>query len=92
VNYCRYFQAHLTQELVWFATSALRGYEHIVFDRTLDPETSLFEFFVPPACITDFLEIMQLLRERGVVHNLVELPNRLLTQDVCALPADQAPQ
>src|SRR4029077_17030302 len=56
--YCSYYQAHVKRELCWFVTAALRSYEHIAFDRTLDTATSLFEFFVAPSTEKYFLEIM----------------------------------
>ena len=89
MNYCHYFQAELTKELVWFATSVLRGHEHLVFDRTLDPQRSLFEFFVPSAQVDEFLAIMLVLKDCGVVHNLAALPNRLQQQGATVFPEAQ---
>jgi hypothetical protein len=82
--YCSYYHAHVQRELCWFVTAALRSYEHISFDRTLDPATSLFEFFVPKDCEQYFLEIMTYFQEQGLINNLKKIPNRLqdLTQEV----------
>jgi hypothetical protein len=82
--YCFYYHANVERELCWFVTAALRSYEHISFDRTLDPATSLFEFFVPEQCEKYFLEIMAYFQEQGLVRNLIKLQNRLqdLTQEV----------
>lgn len=82
--YCFYYQAHVERELCWYVTAALRSYEHVSFDRTLDPATSLFEFFVPAATETVFLTLMDHFQAEGLVRNLTKLPNRLadLTEHV----------
>jgi hypothetical protein len=82
--YCSYYHAHVERELCWFVTATLRSYEHIAFDRTLDPATSLFEFFVPQDCEKYFLAVMAYFEEQGLVRNLKKLPNRLqdLTQEI----------
>ena len=82
--YCSYYQAHVERELCWYVTATLRSYEHISFDRTLDPATSLFEFFVPTTTETTFLTVMAYFQSEGLVHDLKKLPNRLkdLTEQV----------
>lgn len=75
--YCSYYQAHVERELCWFVTASLRSYEHVAFDRTLDPETSLFEFFVPTSTEKYFLEVMTYFESQGLVSGLQKLPNRL---------------
>jgi hypothetical protein len=72
-----YYQAHVKRELCWFVAATLRSFEHLAFDRTLDTETSLFEFFVSPSTENYFLEIMSFYQEEGLINNLVKLPNRL---------------
>lgn len=82
--YCSYYQAQVQRELCWYVTAALRSYEHISFDRTLDPKTSLFEFFVPHSTEKPFLALMTYFQSEGLVRNLQKLPNRLesLTEQV----------
>ena len=75
--YCSYYQAHIKKELCWFVTAALRSYEHVAFDRTLDVATSLFEFFVPETTEKFFLEIMAYFEQEGIVQNLIKTHNRL---------------
>ena len=75
--YCSYYQAQVERELCWYVTAALRSYEHISFDRTLDPATSLFEFFVPTTTEKNFLILMAYFQSEGLVRNLKKLPNRL---------------
>ena len=76
-SYCSYYQANVERQLCWYVTAALRSYEHISFDRTLDPATSLFEFFVPTATEKSFLALMSYFQSEGLVRNLKKLPNRL---------------
>jgi hypothetical protein len=79
--YCSYYQAHVERALCWFVTASLRSYEHVAFDRTLDPETSLFEFFVPITTEKYFLEIMNYFQSQGLVSGLKKLPNRMKNED-----------
>ncbi len=72
-----YYQAHIKREMCWFVTATLRSYEHLAFDRTLDPEASLFEFFVSPGSESCFLELMNYYQQEGLVSNVVKLHNRL---------------
>jgi len=76
MNYCHYYQAHVPRHHCWFLTSTLRSYEHMAFDRTLDKEQSIFEFFVPESMEPLFLTIMGRFEKEGVVHDLKKLPNR----------------
>ena len=82
--YCSYYQAHVQRELCLYVVAALRSYEYIAFDRTLDAATSLFEFFVPPATEKYFLTLMDYLQSEGFIYDLKKLPNRLenLTEQV----------
>jgi len=75
--YCSYYQGQVQRELCWYVTATLRSYEHISFDRTLDPTTSLFEFFVPVSTESLFLTLMDYYQAEGLVYNLQKMPNRL---------------
>jgi hypothetical protein len=74
---CVYYQAKVRKEDVWFLVAALRSFEHVAFDRTIDKEQSIFEFFVPSAVEETFLAIMDYFSRRAIVHDLQKLPNRL---------------
>ena len=74
--YSLYYQAHVDKVQTWQVTAILRSYEHVAFDRTLDTATGLIEFFVAPAYEAVFLEVMHYFIEKGLVSNLVKLPNR----------------
>jgi len=75
--YCSYYQANVQREMCLYVVAALRSYEHIAFDRTLDPVTSLFEFFVPSSTEKYFLTLMDYLQSEGLIYDLKKLPNRL---------------
>jgi hypothetical protein len=75
--YCAYYQANIKRELCWFFTASLRSCEYISFDRTINPEKNLFEFFVIPQSEELFLTLMSYFQKEGIVDNLVKLSNRL---------------
>lgn len=77
-SYCSYYQAHVERESCWFVVAILKSYEHMVFDRTIDTELSVFEFFVPVSTEPYFLELMAYFESKGIVNNVKKLPNRLL--------------
>jgi len=77
-QFCLYYVGQVKKEKVWMLSSALRGTEHIAFDRTIDVTQSLFEFFVPVSMESIFLELMDYLRCEGVLLSLEKKENRLL--------------
>jgi hypothetical protein len=76
--YSKYFQANVRREYCWFFVAVLRSYEHVALDRTIDKQESLFEFFVSPDMYDEFQGLMYRLSLKGIVSNLVEMPNRLI--------------
>lgn len=74
---CHYYQAHVFRADCWFFVALLRSFEHVAFDRTLDLEASIFEFFVPQEMEQQFLSIMSYFQKKGIVSHLTSLPNRL---------------
>ena len=58
------------RDQAWFFVAIVRSYEHMMFDRTLDPQASIFEFFVPVDMEDRFLAVMTVLINEGVVENL----------------------
>ena len=76
-RYSLYYQAQVDKTHTWQVTALLRSHEHVAFDRTLNKETGLIEFFVSPANEAIFLEVMHYFEHKGLVHNLMKLPNRL---------------
>lgn len=77
MNLCSYYQAVVTKKDTSFFVATLRSNEHVVFDRTLDKEKGIFEFFVPPTQEQRFLEIMHYYVQSGIVSDLQKLPHRL---------------
>lgn len=73
---CSYYQAQVLREKTWFVVAVLRSYEHVAFDRTLDVQKSIFEFFVPEDQEILFLAIIQDFAQLGLVGQLIKLPNR----------------
>ncbi len=75
---CSYYTGAVERSKVWVLVSALRGTEHVCFDRTLDVQNSIFEFFVPSATEHIFLEVMDYFKKEGVLLTLEKKENRLL--------------
>ncbi len=75
---CSYYTGAVERSKVWVLVSALRGTEHVCFDRTLDVQNSVFEFFVPVATEHIFLKIMDYFKKEGVLLTLEKKENRLL--------------
>ena len=76
-KYCRYYQAHVIREQAWFFVAIVRSYEHMMFDRTFDTKTSVFEFFVPIDMEGHFLALMTILIDQGIIEDLQLYENRL---------------
>ncbi len=75
--YCSYYQAHVKRPTSWFVVAALKSFEHMAFDRTIDVATSTFEFFVPQDTEKYFLKVMSYLQKNDYIEDLRKLPNRL---------------
>ncbi len=77
-DYCMYYQATVTRTYAWFFVAIVRSYEHMMFDRTIDNNHSIFEFFVPNDMHQQFIAVMHSLEEQGIVTQLRHMPNRLM--------------
>lgn len=62
----------------WYFVAILRSCTHLVFDRTIEKKTSLFEFFVPTDMEPRFLLFMKEFEQQGIVSNLTKKQNRLV--------------
>jgi len=76
-----YFQATVVGPDATLLVAVLKTFDSLCFDRTLEREASLFEFFVTPLETEQFLSVMHAFEQRGVVKDLRKLPNRLLNPD-----------
>ncbi len=77
-RFCSYYQAHIPKSEVLFVVATLKTFEHLCFDRSVDPAKSRFEFFVPSAGEEQFLDVMRFFERKGMVQNLEKLENRLI--------------
>jgi hypothetical protein len=82
MNYSIYYQARVQKELCWIVTSSVRFCEHVAFDRAVDKDESIFEFFVAPDMEVEFLDVAHKLLKKGIFLDLQKLPNRLIDSDV----------
>lgn len=71
-----YYQAIIPAERCWMATAIIRASDHMCFDRTVDKEQNIFEFFVPECNKERFEQTIARLEKLGVIHSLKQLPNR----------------
>lgn len=78
--YCSYYQAHVDRPKTLFLVAALRSFEHMVFDRTLNVHESIFEFYVPEDMEKYFLAVIAHFEQQGIVTNLIKKENRLITE------------
>ncbi len=74
--FCKYYVATIPREKTWFVTGNLRSHENLAFERALDAQSGLFEFFVPPLMEKEFLHMMSYLQKQGYVVDLKERKNR----------------
>ena len=81
-QFCLYYQAKVVKEQCWFMAATLRSFEHLTFDRTIDPKESIFEFFVPEGLEGYFLEIMEYYISIGLISNLNKLQNRFAESEL----------
>jgi len=79
---CLYYQAHVDKKMTWFVVATLKSQENIQFDRTINAEKSIFEFFVPAEVESQFLIVIHKLIETGYVSNLQKMENRLSKEEL----------
>lgn len=79
-NYSLYYVGQFERKKCWLLSSVMRGTEHVAFDRCINKEESIFEFFVPQSTESIFLESMNYLKKEGVLLSLEKKENRLLVE------------
>jgi hypothetical protein len=84
-SFCTYYQAYIERAKVVEIIGILKSFDHICFDRSIDPATSLFEFFVPKDQEPIFLALMNYFTKQRTVHGLKELPNRLMYEELTTI-------
>ncbi|OGB84137.1 hypothetical protein A3F66_03025 [candidate division TM6 bacterium RIFCSPHIGHO2_12_FULL_32_22] len=80
--FCKYYQAKISRSDVWYLVSILKSFDHISFDRTIDIENSIFEFFIPEDFDKIFLNLMAYFQKEGIVLNIESMDNRLKFEEV----------
>jgi len=81
MDYCLYYQAQVKKEFCWFLVGVLKSYEHMAFDRTIDKQKSIFEFYVPPKMQKYFEDLMAYFKKEGIITSIEQKENRLLSPD-----------
>ena len=76
-KYGLYYQAKITKRTCNFFVAALRSFENLAFARTLDKESSMFEFFVTQDREQEFLDVINYLCSLGFASDLEKKKNRL---------------
>lgn len=74
--YCSYYHVRFVKKFIWFVVGVLRAEDNVVFERALDSDPEIFEFFVPPGREPEFLSLMDCLSKKGYVLSLEARPNR----------------
>jgi len=77
-NYSLYYTANIDRHQSYYFVAIIKAFDNMVFDRTIDVEQSLFEFFVAPAYEQLFLDVMARFAKEGLVANLQQSENRLI--------------
>jgi len=75
-EYCSYYQAGLVVEKTWFVVGALRNEDHLAFERALENQTDILEFFVPVSQEACFVDLMQHFQSKGYITWLEKKTNR----------------
>ena len=75
--YSEYYQAKAVRKTIWFVHGCMRNEDHWAFDRALDGENDILEFFVPKDHEEKFLDLMNFFQESGYLVSFCKLENRL---------------
>jgi hypothetical protein len=61
----------------WFVSGCTRNLGHVALERSLSKTNEgTFEFFVADGFVSEFIELMDLLKKRGDLIDYCEAPNR----------------
>lgn len=78
--FCQYYQATVNVPYTWFVTGVFRSEDNVVFERTMDNDSSILEFFVPDDYEDNFLKVIQYLHRNGYIINFEKKENRLSSE------------
>lgn len=80
-NFCEYYLVKVDKSRSWMLSAVFKSFEHLSFDRTIDKENALFEFFVPQGNEETFLEVIEYFKNIGLVLECHKEENRLKFTD-----------
>jgi hypothetical protein len=72
-----YYQATIIPNKIWLITSLLRNEDGWAFDRALEGNPSILEFFVSPSYEEEFSSFMNYCLEEGLITSFSKMDNRL---------------
>lgn len=75
--YCSYYQATIERKNHCFIVAILKSFDYVCFDRTIDAQKGVFEFFVPVHQEPTFLALMDEFKRKGLMGDVEKMPNRL---------------
>ncbi|MBD3231651.1 hypothetical protein GF322_03235 [Candidatus Dependentiae bacterium] len=79
---CEYYQVKTQKVKTWFVVGCFRNEDNLAFERTLDLQNSILEFFVPPNYNDQFLNIINWLINKKYILNIKKMENRLINEPV----------
>lgn len=71
-----YYQAEVIPHTIWLVTSILRNEDGWAFDRALENNSTVLEFFVSPSYEAEFCSFMDYCLEKKLLLSFQKLPNR----------------
>ncbi|KKQ48326.1 MAG: hypothetical protein US69_C0027G0015 [candidate division TM6 bacterium GW2011_GWF2_38_10] len=74
---CQYYQAIVDVPHTWFVCGILRNEDNLVFERTLETDPRILEFFVTAEQEAEFLDLMHYFISCGYLESLQKMENRL---------------
>lgn len=74
---CEYYQAIVDVPNTWFVFGVIRSEDNLAFERTIEGNPSLLEFFVTKGQEAEFLDLMNYLINLGYILSIEKKPNRL---------------
>jgi len=77
-KYSEYYIAHVNISKTWFIGGIFRNEDNLAFERTIDGQNELLEFFVTRDLEQTFLALMDDLKAGGYIISWEKKPNRYL--------------
>lgn len=81
-KYCEYYHVKVQKEKTWFVIGSFRNEDHLAFERTMDGQSEILEFFVPQGQEQLFLDMMSYMQKHGYVHWVKKEFNRMEQESI----------